>query len=138
MKEVEAANIVLGLSGEGDRFVIKWHGLKLKLKIKALSTRTLILISREIAQIPEVTTEKDVFPTIIGNADSLRRVCRSIAYATGTRFVRLVTVAIEELPLKDIQALWKIVIKQSDPSSFFFIMVSAKGMNQLKTNKEQP
>lgn len=138
MKEVDAANIVLGSSGDGDKFVIKYHGLNLKLQIRALNTRTIILISREIAQVPEITADNDIFPTIVGNADSLKHICRAIAYSTGTRFVGLVTAAIEELELKHIQTLWKIVIKQSDPSSFFFIMVSAKGMNQLKTNKEQP
>lgn len=137
MKEVEAADIILGLSGDGDKFRLKWHGLTFKLQIRALSTRTLIRVSREVAQIPELTPETGMFPAIEVNAKSLDRICRSIAITTGTRFVRLVAVAIKELPLKDVQTLWKIVLKQSDPTSFFFIMASARGMNKLKTEKEQ-
>jgi len=133
MKEAEAANLILGEAGEGDKFTLKYGLLKFRLSIRPLTARGVIRVSREVCRIDgEFDMEATMFPQMTTQAEGIRYVCRSIAIATGTRFVRIVTRAISDLPLKDIFTLWNIVVKQSDPSSFFFIIISAKGMNMMK------
>jgi len=133
MKEV--ADILLGQDAKGDRFRIKWHGITIRLSIKPISTRVLIKISKELSHVKDIDPSKDFLPEQMANAESLVYICRAIAHATQTRYPRIVTQAIYELPLKDIQALWKIVIKQCDPTSFFFIIVSTKGVNKIAPKK---
>jgi len=135
MKEVKAANLILGLSGQGEKFQIKWHGLKVNLQIRPITVKGMIKISREVAYLKDLDTEEAVFKTQMEHAASLSHICKAIAIATGTRFTRLVARMIAGLELKHVQTLWAIVIGQSDPNSFFFIMVSGKGMNQMKTKK---
>jgi hypothetical protein len=137
MKEVEAANVILEQSGEGDKFKIRYGALRLNLSIRPVTVRGLIKISREVAQIGEIDPEMSSFQAQMTNAHSLKYICNAIAVATGSRFTKIISRAISKLELKHIQTLWAIVIKQSDPSSFFFIMVSAKGMNQMKKQQQK-
>lgn len=133
MKEAEAANVILGEAGEGDKFNLKYGIFKFRLSIRPVTARDMIRISREVSQIGgEIDMNEAIFPQAIEQASGLKYVCRSIAIATGTPYVKIVSKAISKLQLSDILKLWNIVVKQSDPSSFFFIMISAKGMNKLK------
>lgn len=139
MKDAEAANVILGEAGEGDKFTLKYGIFKLRLSIKPVTARDMIRISREVCKISaEIDMNDAMFPQMAEQAGGLKYVCRSIAIATGTPYVRLVSRAISRLSLKDIFKLWNIVVKQSDPSSFFFIMVSARGMNKMKKMSPEP
>ena len=137
MKEADAANIILGEAGAGDGFTIKWGILRLKYQIRPITARSLIKISREVCRIKDIDLETAMFPGLMNGAGDMKFVCRSIAIATGTRFPRFVARAISDLPSKDILALWNILVKQSDPSSFFFIIMSARGMNKMKPMNPQ-
>lgn len=133
MKEVDAANLLLDESSQEDRFKIKWGFLKLKLEIKPVTTRGLIGISKEVAHLKLVNVEQPMFITELELAEGLTHVCKAIAISTRTRFPRIVARAISRLSLKNVKRLWEILMKQSDYNSFFFIMVSARGMEKLKT-----
>jgi hypothetical protein len=133
MKDVDAARIILGEAGTGDQFTIRWGWLRLKLSIKPVTTRTLIQISGEVAHVPEIDPEADMLPEMLRAAPSLNHVCKAITYATKTRHKRIVYRAIKGLPLKDIAKLWQMIMNQSDPASFFFIMISTRGQNKTKT-----
>jgi hypothetical protein len=132
MKEVDAANIILGEAGDGEQFKLRWGWLRFRLSIKPVSTKTLIRISREVAEIPEIDPSGDAFQEMCRNAAYLKQISRAIAFAANTPFIRIVAEAIRGLPLKHLKTLWATVIQQSDPSSFFFIMISARGVNKLK------
>ena len=133
MKEVDAANLLLDESSSEDRFTIKWGFLKLKLEIKPVSTRGMIKISKQVAHLKLVNTEQPMFIQELELSEGLTYVCRAIAISTRTRFPRIVARAISNLSLKNVRRLWETLMKQSDYNSFFFIMVSAKGMEKLKT-----
>ena len=137
MKDAASANIILGEAGKGNQFIVKYGWWRLKLSIRPISTRTLIRISREVAIIPEIDPEAEMLPEMLRAAPTLHGVCKAITYATNTRRKWLVYRAIEGLPLQDIAKLWQMIIDQSDPGSFFFIMISARGMNKMKTTKPQ-
>lgn len=133
MKEVDAANLLLDESSPEDRFTIKWGFLKLKLEIKPVSTRGMVKISKQVSHLKMVNDKQSVFIQELELSDGLIHVCRAIAISTRTRFPRIVARAISNLSLKNVRRLWEILIKQSDYNSFFFIMVSAKGMEILET-----
>lgn len=133
--EVQAANIILGLSGVSDRFTIRWCGLRFRMKIRPISVRGVIQISRELAKLKDVDFDANMFPEAMAKAENLKHICRAIAIATGTRFPGIIARMLTNIDLKDLRTLWDAVEKQTDPKHFFFIMVSAKGLNQLKTTK---
>jgi hypothetical protein len=136
--ETQAADLLLGVNNPGDRFTIKWCGIKFRLQIKMISTERLIKISREICKIDNTYDEDDSFFTALMNhAPDAHYVCRAIAISTGTPFVRLVTRAIRKLPIKDVQTLFKIVQNRSDAEVFFYTMASARKMNILKKVREE-
>jgi len=135
-EEIESANIILGEAGEAKEFRIKWGWLRFNLRIKPITTKQLILISRELSNVTELNPDQDAFPEILNNAESLFYISRAIAIATGTRHVKIVAEAIRDLPLIHLKTLFTTLIKQSDPESFFFIMISARGMNKLKKKED--
>lgn len=130
--ERQASEILLGRSGRGDRFSIRWHGIKLRLEIKAITALQMIKISRELTGIENIDQVGTPFSEHLRTSNNLIPICRAIAIATGTRFVNIVSRAILGLPNEDICKLWKMVIKWGDPDSFFFIMVSSGKMNKVK------
>ena len=139
MKEAEAANVILGEAGSGDKFSLKYGILKFRLSIRPVTARDMIRISREVSQITgELNTTDAIFPQMLEQAEGLNYICRSIAIATGTPFVGLVSRAISKLSVTNILRLWNIVVKQSDPSSFFFIIISARGLNKMKKITNEP
>lgn len=131
--EEQAANILLGKAGPSERFKIKYGIFTFRLKIKPITARQIIEISGEASKVDPENLEKDLFPAMLENSNYLLYVSRIIAIATGTRFKRIVTRAIMDLPLQDIFTLSKIVRKQSDPEVFFYILASMKGLNRMKT-----
>lgn len=135
--EKEITNIILGQEGPADCFVITFGWFKFKLKIKPLTVRQLIKISGELSQVRAVDESKDVFPALMEGITDTRYIAKVIAIATGTYFQRIVTSAILRLPLKDVNTLFSIVQKQSDPSPFFFICLKAGKMNQMKKVEKQ-
>jgi hypothetical protein len=136
--EQRAANIALGVSGPGYGFTIKWCGISFRLRIKLISTERLIRISQEIAKISDIENEGGTpFHALMNHVDDSRHIARSIAIATGTRFVRMVTRAIMKLPLKDQNILFDLVREQSDPSVFFYTIISAKRVSLMKKKQEE-
>lgn len=131
--EKQAADIILGITPPGDRFTIRYLGIPFRLQIKLLTTEQLIRVSKEICKIGDIEeSDETMFQALMKHVADAEHICDAIAIATGTRFVRVVSRAIKRLPLKDIQVLFNIVRKQSDPSAFFFIMTSAKSLNLMK------
>jgi len=132
-----ASNIILRQHGSGDGFDLKWGWFTFHLKIKALSARQLIAISGELSQLKDINKDGEMFPVLMDNSSDLIHISNAIAIATGTKWRRVVARAILKLDLENIQTLFKIVHKQSDPSPFFFITLLARGsMNLLEKKKE--
>lgn len=133
----QTANIILGLSGPGDGFTLKWGWFRFHLKIKPISTKDNIRIGAELCQIREFEDENiSYFQALMEHAKDAEFINRAIAIATGTPFVRIVSHAISKLPNKDQNTLFKIVIKNSDAEVFFYTMALAKKMNILKKKPE--
>jgi hypothetical protein len=78
-----------------------------------------------------------MFPALTAGATDLNYIARVITISTGTWFKKIVTKAILELPLTDIETLFAIVKKQTDMERFFFIIVSAKGLPNLTKRQEE-
>jgi hypothetical protein len=135
--EKQAANILLGRSGEADRFDLKWGFITFHLQIKPLTARQVIDISGELSSIGDYDSDMEMFPVLMQNSNDLTAISMAIAIATGTKHKRAVAKAIRNLPLEDIKRLFQIVYKQTDPTPFFFITVLAKGrMNLMEKRKE--
>jgi hypothetical protein len=130
--EQEVSNIILGLSGPSDRFVLSYGIFRFNLRIKPITARQLIAISKEISQIKEVDKDNDIFPAMLEGSPDLKYISTAIAIATGTKFKKIVARTILKLDLKDIQTLFNIVRRQSDPERFFFIIAATGKMNLLK------
>lgn len=117
---------------------MKYGPFVFRLKIKPLTAKQLIEISRETAKLGDINEKSEMFPALMEGTNNIRHIAKIIAIATATRHKIIVTKAILRLPLKDIETLFKIVHKQSDPTPYFFFMVLAKGrMNLLKPKQEQ-
>jgi hypothetical protein len=134
--EREASNIILGLSGPGDSFRIRWGWFTFRLSIKPITARQLIDISGEVGQIKDINQEREMFTALMEGITDIRFIARIVTIATGTRYKRIVTRAVLKLPLKDIQTLFAIVKKQCDAERFFFIIISAKGMTRAVMKQE--
>jgi hypothetical protein len=135
--EERVKNVLLGIAEKADCFTIKYGWFKFRLKIRPLTAKQLILISAEVAKIKEVNKDQEMFPALMEGCTDLKYISKVIAIATGTRFIRLVSRAVLKLPLKDIQTLFLIVHKQSDPSPFFFIIAKTGRLNILKMTEEK-
>ena len=135
--EKSVSNILLGLSGPGDRFTLKYGWFRFHLKIKPITARQLIAISGEISKIKAIDESKDMFPALLEGITDIRYIAKVVAIATGTRYKRIVARAILRLDLKDIYTLFNIVRKQSDPSPFFLICLQAGKMNILKAKQAE-
>lgn len=133
----KAADIILGNPGKGDGFTIRYGWFRFHLVIRPLTARQVIEISREVCNIPSVSTDNGLFPEELAQAESLEYICRSIAIATGTKWQDTVTKAISKLPLNEIATLWGLVIKASDPKVFFSLLLLTKGMNKITTPKAE-
>lgn len=133
----QAANIILGITGPGDRFTLKYGIFRFRLSIKPLSAKQLVEISREVAKVSRLDETKEMFPGLMDNINDVRHLSRVIAIATGTRWKGIVTRAVMKLPLSDIKKLFMIVHKQSDPEPFFFTIMLAKGRLNLLKQPEQ-
>ena len=135
--EVEAANIVLGKKGSGDRFSLKIFGFSLRFEISYLSTKQIIKLSRIQSRIDtDFDTDKEMFVEMLEKAGNLTLVCKGIAIATRRRIPFLYKIIQRESTLDDLYTLWQVVIKNSDSERFFFIMASARGMNQMMRKAE--
>jgi hypothetical protein len=135
--QADAANVILGLSGPSDRFTLRYGWLRFYLKIKPLTTKQLIEISRELSKVKEIDRNKTSFSALMDGIEDTWYIARSIAIATGTKHRRIVTKAIMKLDLKDVQTLFKLVHKHSDPSPYFFFTILAKGRMNLLINQKQ-
>lgn len=135
--ERRVSNILLGHADTADCFRLKWGWFTFHLKIRPISTRRLIKISREICQIRDFEDENmSYFQALMEHAGDAEFINRAIAIATGTSFVGIVTRAISKLSNKDQNTLFKIVIKNSDAEVFFWTMTLARKMNILKKKPE--
>ncbi len=134
--ERKISNILLGVAGSEDRFTLRYGWLRFRLKIKPITAGQLIAISSEVAQIKDIDKEQEMFPALMTGSPDLIYISNIIAIATGTRWRRIVARAVLKLPLKDIQTLFAIVIKQSDPSPFFLTCLQIGKLNILKKKGE--
>ena len=135
--EKSVSHILLRQHGSADCFTLRFGWFSFRLKIKPITASQLIAISGEISQLNVIDKDKEMFPMLMENSSDLIHISNAIAIATGTRWKRIIARAILKLDLKDIQTLFNIVHKQSDPSPFFFISILAKGrMNLLEKKKE--
>ncbi len=137
--EKEVSNVILGIAGRADRFTLKYGWFRFYLSIRPLTARQMILIGGELSHIRTIEKNREMFPALIEGIPDIKYIARSIAIATGTRHRKIVTRAILDLSLEDIETLYAIVQKQCDMERFFFIMASTKGMNLFrnKTLEEQ-
>jgi hypothetical protein len=133
--EEQVSNIILGIAGKSDRFVLKYGWFKFRLKIKPLTAEMMIRISGEICKIKDIDKDQDMFSALMAGVSDLKYISRTIAHATGTRFVKLISRAVLRLPLSDIQTLFNIVRKQCNAEVFFYIIVTAGKMNLLKAKR---
>lgn len=77
-----------------------------------------------------------MFSALMTNSSDLVHIANVITIATGTRWKRIVARAVLRLDLKDINTLFKIVYKQSDPSPFFLTYLQIGKINILKKKEE--
>lgn len=132
----KTSNIILGIAGSSDRFTLHYGWFRFHLKIKPLSAKQLIEISGEVSKLGTIDETQEMFPALMKGSPDLVYISNAIAIATGTRWKKIVARGILKLSLKDIQTLFSIVHKQSDPSPFFFTIILAKGrMNLLSPIK---
>jgi len=130
------SNILLRQHGSADCFRLKWGWISFRLKIKPITASQLIEISGEISQLNVIDKDKEMFPMLMENSSDLVHISNAIAIATGTRWKRIVAHAILKLDLKDIQTLFNIVHKQSDPTPFFLICLQAGKLNLMKEREQ--
>lgn len=128
--EKAISNILIGAAGPEDRFTIRYGWFRFRLSIKPISARQMIRISGEWSKIKDIDKSKDMFPALMENITDIKLIAKVIAISTGTKFPGLITRAILNLPLKDIQKLFAIVRKQCDPEVFFYTIISAKGISR--------
>lgn len=133
----QVANVILGVAGPSDTFVLRYGWFKFKMSIKPLTARQIIEISGQLSKIKDINAENEMFPGLIEGSPDLKYVCRAITIATGTKLRALVNRAILGLPLKDINTLLSIVKKQTDCELFFYTIILAKGLNRLKPKEQQ-
>ncbi len=134
--EKELANVILGRVEDGDKFEIKYWGIKFKLSIKPLSPKKLIAISGFLCRIREIEEGQSSFHALMKTADDLKLICNSIAISTGFPFRRFLCGAIMKLSLEDVETLFNILIKQSNAAFFLNTMVLGKNLNILKLSSE--
>ena len=134
--EKKVSNVLLGIADSEDRFTLKYGWFRFRLKIKPITAKQLIAISSEVAQIKEIDQEQEMFSALMANSHDLIHISNIIAIATGTKWRRVVAHAILKLDLKDINTLFNIVLKQSDPSPFFLTFLQIGKLNILKKKEE--
>ena len=130
-------NILLGLADSSDSFTLKYGLFTFKLKIKPLTLKQLIAISKELSNVNPVDENKELFSALMEGVSDGQNICNAIAIATGTPFKRIVSRAISRLDLKDIQTLFSIVVKQADPSPFFLTCLQIGKVNLMKEKEPQ-
>ncbi len=135
--EGEVSNIILGIAGPQDHFTLKYGWFRFRLSIKPLTARQMIRISGEWSRIKDIDKNKDMFPALMEGVSDLKYISKVIAISTGTRFIKVITRAILNLPLKDIQRLFAIMKKQCDAEVFFYIIISAKGITRNITKQAE-
>jgi hypothetical protein len=135
MVQEEISRVILGIPGKADRFTLRWGWLRFRLAIRPLTTRMLIRISGELSNVRAVDENREMFPLFIENVRDIRYFVNSIAIATGSPYQRIIRSAIRKLPLADIQQLFAIVQRQCDMERFFFICISAKGLQVTKSKQ---
>jgi hypothetical protein len=134
--ESQAADLILGNSKDGDKFSIRILGITVKLHIRPLTTRQIICISRHLAKIADIDPDKEMFPEMINRTCDLSHVCKAIAVATGSRIPFLSKIIESQADTSDLATLMQMIRKQSNAERFFFTMILAKGMNQMKKIQE--
>jgi len=129
----QAAELLLkkrprGIGFSVTRFGIKWH-----FRIRPLLTETVMDSGYEVCQMKDIDSESYVFREMMEKSQNLRHIIRVIVIATETRFPGLAYHWIKKVDLDNLAIIWGAVIKYSNPTAFFFIMESAKGLNKIRT-----
>lgn len=125
--------MVIGDGKAIDRFDLKIYGFTFKLGIPPLSPKTMLKMHQVLRDIPEIKDEgQTVYQTMFENSSSMNKVCKAIAIATCSPFAFFVAKAIAKVPMKDVETLWRVVLQNTEPDAFFFIMASVKRMNLVQ------
>ena len=134
---------------DGIRFRIPlFWGLQLPLTIRPLRPGTIVMISREVAQMKEVNEGEAMMQEMLRTGGNLRHICRIVALAaTNSRmktalFSRWLSRAIawKVKSTEELFAYVSVAYRQMGAQHFFFIMALTRGMNFLekKTATEKP
>lgn len=135
--EERVSNIILGTAGPCERFTLKYGLFRFRLQIRPLTARQVIEISAASSRLGDLDIDNGLFPGLLKGGPGLKDIADIIAIATNTRYRGIVSRGILKLNLKDILTLFKVVIRQSDPEQFFFIMALTKGTNKLKSSQTE-
>ena len=140
-ESLQAANLVIGKAGKGERFSVKHWGLTFKFQIRPITTEQVVLIGRESAKMKDIPPDAELFPGMLEHAKNLKYASNSVAIAvlsSGWKracFKRLVSGMIRKAPLEDLFTLYLMINKQSNPVFFYRIMALAMGLNKMTTRK---
>ena len=134
--EQKVSNVLLNQAAPEDRFTLKYGLFRFRLRIKPVTARQLIAISGEVSQIKDINQIQEIFPALLTGSPDLIHIANIIAIATGTKWRKIVARGILNLNLTDIQTLFAIVLKNSDPSPFFLTCLQIGKLNILKKKEE--
>jgi hypothetical protein len=140
-ESLQAANLIIGKAGKGERFSVKHWGFTFRFQVCPITTEQIILIGRESAKMKDIPPDAELFPGMLEHAKNLRYAANSVAIAVLSSnwkrrlFKRLVSRMIKKAPLEDVFTLYLMINKQSNPVFFYRIMALAMGLNKMTTRK---
>lgn len=140
-ESLQAANLVIGKAGKGERFSVKHWGITFRFQVRPITTEQVILIGRESAKMKEIPADAELFPGMLEHAKNLSYAANSVAIAvlksglSRRLFKRFVSAMIRKAPLEDVFTLYLMINKQSNPVFFYRIMALAMGLNKMTTRK---
>ena len=141
-------NAAKALLGEGRFFHIPFiFGTKLKLAIKPLRPMTIVRVSQQVNRLKRVSDKLGTtLQGMLEAGTNYRIFARIVAISVINNRIpgRILTGALTRLILwkaekpSDIHAWMNLAFMQTDPEVFFYIMVSARGMDYLETKTAKP
>jgi len=135
--ETEAARLILGKRTKGFKVTIKYGVLRLRTQLHYVSAENVIRISEKISMINDYDPDAPIFTELMKNAKDMRHISQAIATATSFPAKWIIRKAINALPYEDIEALWNVVKARINGDRFFFIMESARSVNQMRKKKKE-
>lgn len=135
--EKKLSKLILGKVTEKDCFTIKHWGISFNLSIKPVSCEKIIEISGVLSNVKEIKDEgQSAFVAMMDNSENVKYFCKVLAISTGYFFTFFIYKLLMKLSTEEIQTLWSIYLKNSDPTFFLTITQSVGKMNLLKPKEE--